>query len=107
MIAAADLAKYEAIPRSDSGYPLNRMMLQQQVSSAKELHIKTCNDALEHCDTKYHESIRRVLVEPAFDPLDLEWISTATGLSIRCTLAKEAHMLKKIFIFCIYICVHI
>ena len=108
MIAAADLAKYEAIPRSDSGYPLNRMMLQQQVSSAKELHIKTCNDALEHCDTKYHESIRRVLVEPAFDPLDLEWISTATGLSIRYTLAKEAHMLKNIFIlFCIYICVHI
>ena len=90
LIASTDVKSYAAIPRETSGYPTNRSMQKVEEDNAKELHSLTCADALANCETKFHAAIRRVQQNPAFDPLDLEWIHKVVSVSIRCTCSQEA-----------------
>ena len=90
LLASMNLEKYEAVPRSAAGYPLSHEMQHQEVTAANELHSKVCADALHQCGDDFREHIVRVQGNPSFEPTDLEWISMATGLSIRCTCDAQA-----------------
>ena len=88
--AGQDLEQYERRPRNESGYPLNRRLLQEEEAAAKDLHWNVCCQALDLCDPAFHSAILRVQSNPSFSPHDLEWIAQTTGLSIRCTCSHKA-----------------
>ena len=90
LLASMDVKKFEAVPRSTTGYPISHEMQLQEVLAANEFHSKVCADALNECDGRFRERIARVQSNTAFEPTDLEWISLAMGLSIRCTCAAQA-----------------
>ena len=90
LLASSDLPRYENIPKADSGYPLNRKVLQEQEAAAKRLHQTTCDSALHVCDSSHHAAIARVQANPSFSPVDLQWISQVLGYDVRCTCALEA-----------------
>lgn len=76
LLAGTDTDRFLSIPRDECGYPKNRSLHKAEIPNAKELHSLTCEDALTNCDPKYHASVRRVLRNPSFDPIDLAWISS-------------------------------
>ena len=103
LIATSDLQGFERVPRQSTGYAVSHVMQQQDTVSAKDLHRKTCEDALKFCDPRFHEAIHRVQVQPAFSPADLEWIAATLDRPIRCTLCSEVRCVMKCALGFMYI----
>eukprot|EP00438_Fugacium_kawagutii_P016372 Skav203833 [mRNA] locus=scaffold4932:4041:17810:+ [translate_table: standard] len=59
ILAALDLERYLSIPRESSGYARSRLMQQTEEMAARDLHKKTCDNALLQCDQQFHKDILR------------------------------------------------
>jgi len=92
LLGASNVKKFLLVPRGEAGYAINATVREAEDMAAKDLHMKTCQDALQTCPERYHKAIKRVQENPSFHPADLEWIALVIKMCIRCTCAKEAQM---------------
>eukprot|EP00438_Fugacium_kawagutii_P006999 Skav233396 [mRNA] locus=scaffold1038:269473:284136:- [translate_table: standard] len=90
LIASEDLCKFLRVPRKESGYTKNGLMVHAEETAAKELCQSITDKALEVCDASFHQSIHRVAAEGQLHPLDLQWVAQAAGVGIRCTCCAQA-----------------
>eukprot|EP00438_Fugacium_kawagutii_P030459 Skav210856 [mRNA] locus=scaffold2829:268688:270710:+ [translate_table: standard] len=82
LIAAEDLDKFSNIPRKGSGYAVCNLVVKREEEAAKELRDSMCQKALEVCEPKFYDAVKRVQLEGQLDPLDLEWVAQAAGRKV-------------------------
>ena len=90
LLASIDPGKWSLIQRNAGHTPRNRQVQIQEEADAKELRDSVCQKALANCDVAWYPSIRRVMVDPAFSPHDLEWICYICSNAVRVTCGLEA-----------------